>query len=564
MWWVFAALVPTVKERASLSRYVLAVLVAAAVLLGCEAAPGVDREGSPAPAPESQRALLERAQKEFLAGNYPSAGNLFARVWARDEGSFEAMEGMVRCYEAMGEVRTLVEQLWSRARRSPSTATVEYGLGLTQLLLGKFEQAQAHLNRALELAPGNPWVLYARGELFRAVGSDDAARSDFQAVLRKNPRHGPSLAALAILAYRRDRDPTQAAGLLEQAVTHFRPIERSQQVAAYVFLGRLYASAREYDKALERFRAARRLDLAATYALVDIGGFLADLGRSGEAEREWDATLKELGADSPVGLDILRSRRRRAGDLVDLTHVLGGAPPAQYQSLLAHVGAPQRLPALRVDEVLKPYIPPFRDVLIDTYEDLDGDGERERLVVDAVQTDRAFPDQFLVAEAVLRLFSSKRTEPYVLPTHYEHLYKFLVRDLDGDGFKEVLLAGFRETNKLTVMVVSRLPRGYGLSLAASVVCSTPWAGCLITDLDGDGRREMLFISGEDGWVDIYRWRGSQPRLADADFPEFYQAFLARWSGTSASELDRRPDLREKLRRARSFNRSAGSSRPAAD
>ena len=542
--------------RAMLSRYAWVALIAAASLLGCEATPAGPQVRGPA-SPEP-KALLLRAQEEFLAGNYLSASELYRRAWAQEEGSFEAMEGLVRGYEAMGEVRTLVQRLWSLARSSPSKATLEYGLGLTQLIQGKFEQAQSRLNRALGLAPENPWVLYARGELFRAVGSDEAARSDFQRVLRQDPQHGPALAALAILAYRRDRDQDQARQLLEQAVTRFRPVERMQQVAAYVFLGRLYASARQYDEALERFRAARRLDVAATYALVDLGGFLADLGRGEEAEGEWQATLGELGADSPTGLDILRLRRRRAGDLVDLTHVLGSAPPSQYQTLLAQVGSPRKLPTLKVDPVLAPYIPPFREVLIDTYEDLDGDGQRERLVVDAVQTDRAFPDQFLVAEPVVRLFSAERSDPYVLPTRYEHLYKFLVRDLDGDGFKEVLVAGFRETNKLTVAVVSKLPTGYGLSLMVSVVCSTPWAGALVTDLDGDGSREMLFISGEDGWVDIYRWRRSLPALANAEFPEFYQAFLARWSGAPDRELDRRPGLRGRIRRARTYRRSVGS------
>ncbi len=535
---------------------VMAVALAAG-LMGCEAAPTAPGAGGPASPPTE---VLAAAQEQFLAGNYLSASELFARAWDADQGSFAAVEGMVRCYEAMGEVRTLVHRLWSQARSSPPSATLEYGQGLTQLRQAKFQEAQRHLNAALRLAPGNPWVLYARGELFRAVGSNDAARTDFQEVLRREPRHAPALTSLAMLAYQRDGNETEAIRLLEEAVTNFRPLERPQQVDAYVSLGRLYASRQQYDQALEHFRTARELDLAATYALVNLGAFLADLGRTEEAQQEWDATVEQLGADSPTGLDVLRARGRRAGDLVDLTHILGVAPPAEYQALLAHVGSPRRLPSLTVDEVLRPFIPPFRDLLFDISQDLDGDGRRERLLLDARQSDRAFPDQFLVTEAVLRLFSADRHDPYVLPTRYEHLYKLVVRDLDGDGKKEVLVVGIRETNKLTVAVLASLPTGYGLSLMVSLVCSTPWAGCLVTDLDGDGSREMLFISGEDGWVDIYRWRGSRPVPANADFPEFYQAFLARWSQVGAQELAWRPGLLEKVRRARAY-RSALS--PAA-
>ena len=529
-------------------RALLAVALAAG-LMGCEAAlrgPGGARPGA------SPTEALAEAQEQFLAGNYLSASELFARAWDADPGSFAAVEGMVRCYEAMGEVTTLVHRLWSQARSSPPSAALEYGLGLTQLLQAKFREAQSHLNAALSLAPGNPWVLYARGELFRAVGSDDAARSDFEEVLRREPQHAAALTALAMLAYRRDGNEAEAIRLLEEAVANFRPLERAQQVSAYVFLGRLYASRQQYDQALERFRAARELDVATTYALVNLGAFLADVGRTEEAQQEWDATVRELGADSPAGLDVLRARRRRAGDLVDLTHILGVAPPADYEALLAHVGSPRRLPALTVDEVLRPFIPPFRDLLFDISEDLDGDGRRERLLLDATQSDQAFPDQFLVTGAVVRLFSADRDDPYVLPTRYEHLHRLVVRDLDGDGKKEVLVVGVRETNKLTVAVLAKLPMGHGLSLMVSLVCSTPWAGCLVTDLDEDGSREMLFISGEDGWVDIYRWRESQPIPANADFPEFYQAFLARWAQAPEQELTRRPGLLEKIRLARTY------------
>jgi len=542
---------------ASVLLRVLVVVGLAVGVVGCESAPTT---GGGAASRVSSKEVLAQAQEQFVAGNYTSANELFERVWKADDRSFEAVEGMVRCYEAMGEVRTLVHRFWSQARSSPQSATLEYGLGLGLLLESKFEEASRRLNNALELAPGNPWVLYARGELFRAVGSDEAARKDLEAVIRRQPRHGPALTSLAILKYRRDKNDAEVIELLKQAVTSFRPIERAQQVAAYVFLGRLYASRRQYEQALEQFRTARNLDLATTYTLVNVGAFLADLGRTEEADREWDATVRESGADSPTGLDVLRARRRRAGDLVDVTHLLAGAPVSDYETLIAHIGSPRRLPSLPVDEVLRPYIPPFHDLLIDVSDDLDGDGKRERLLLDAIQSDKAFPDQFLVSDAVVRLFSADGGDPYVLPTRFEHFYKLLVRDLDGDGRKEVLVVGIRETNKLVVSVLAELPVGYGLSLVGSVVCSNPWAGCLVTDLDGDGRREMLFISGEDGWVDIYRWQRSRPTPANADFPEFYQAFLARWGRTPAQELARRPGLARKIRLARAYRSAASRSR----
>jgi tetratricopeptide (TPR) repeat protein len=535
------------------------------VLWGCEAAAGkpTPAAGKPTPAggktPSARpgaeaKPTLAQAEQEFLAGNYLRAHDLFAQVWRKEADNFAAVDGLVRCSEMMGETRALVEQLYSQSRSSPPAAAREYALGLTELFESKFEQALGHLNAALALAPDNPWVLYARGELFRAVGSDAEAEDDLRAVLRRNPNHGPALAGLAMLAYRRDQKTTEAVSLLEQALPKFRPVERSQQVAAYIFLGRLYGGEGRNDDAVKQFRAARQLDVAGTYALVNLGSFLTDHGRTQEAETEWDSTVRELGADSPTGLDILRTRRQRAGDLVDLTHLLGLASDADYQTLLAHVGSPRRLATRTIDEVLQPFIPLLREVFFDSGEDLDGDGQRERLILDAVQSNQAFPDQFLVTDAVLRIFSADGSDPYILPTHFEHFLKLLVRDLDGDGRKEVLLVGIRETNKLTVAVVAKLPVGYGLVLTVSVVASTPWAGCLISDLDGDGAREMLFISGEEGWVDLYRWRASRPTLADADFPQFYQAFLTRWSAASPEELARLPQVVEKLRQARAFRR----------
>lgn len=535
--------------RRGIATTVLVVVVVA----GCQGPAG---RPDPSAVSGPAKATLAQAEQEFVAGNYPRARDLFAQVWAKEGGNFAAVDGLVRSSEMMGEIHALVERLWSQGRSSPATATREYALGMALLFEDKFEQALEHLNAALALVPDNPWVLYARGELFRAVGSDAEAEADLHAVLQRNPNHGPALAALAMLAYRRDQKGAEAIRLLQEAIPRFRPLERSQQVAACVFLGRLYANDGKNDEAVKEFRAARQLDVASTYALVNLGAFLADHGRPQEAEAEWDATVGELGADSPTGLDILRARRQRAGDLVDLTHLLGMAPASDYEALLAHIGSPRHLPTLTVDDVLQPFLPPFRELFVDSGEDLDGDGQRERLILDGEQGNKAFPDQFLVTDSVLRLFSVDGSEPYVLPTRFEHFLRLLVRDLDGDGHKEVLLVGIRETNKLTVMVVGRLAVGYGLVLTASVVSSTPWAGCLIGDIDGDGSREMLFISGEDGWVDIYRWHESQPALADADFPQFYQAFLTRWSAASLEELAQRPEVAGRLRQARAFRRQA--------
>ncbi len=535
------------------SKHLCLLAVVLVVWTGCAPTPTAPAVGDgPALVAESA-ALLASAREAYLAGNYLTATDLFAQAWAADDDSFEAVEGLVRSYQALGEVRTLVHQLWSRAESRPPRATQEYAMGLAQRLMSKFEDGLRHLNAALELAPGNPWVLYARGDLLRAAGNDEEARRDFQQVLRHDAQRGPGLAALAILAFRRDHNEEDAIRLLSEAVEHFRPLERSQQVAAHVFLGGIYARRGENERALEQFRAARSLDPTSTYDLINLGDFLARIGRREEAEQEWDATVRELGADSPTGLDVLRARRERAGDLIDLTHALGQAPPSDYAALIANIGSPERLPALPVDEVLRPYVPPNRDVLVDGSEDLDGDGQRERLVVDAVQSDE-FLDQFLIRGAVLRIFSADSTDPYVFATRFDHFYKLAVRDLDADGRREALVVGFRDPNRLAVAVLTKIGRSYAPVLMADVRCSTPWAGCLVSDLDGDGSREMLFISGEDGWVDVYRWRGSRAERANQDFPEFYTAFLRRWGDASAAVLAARPGLEQKIRQARSYRR----------
>jgi len=536
-----------------------AVMCVVLLLFGCAGGAetaGVTRSApappAPKPAPSRPRDLLGKGEAEFLSGNYRAARDFFARAWSADRSNFEAADGLVRSYEGMGELRTLAQDLWSRARIGEEYASLEYAQGLTQLLLGKFEAAQRHFNRAVDLAPGNPWVHYARAELFQAVGSDDAARDDFRRVLRRDAKHGPALAALAMLALRQDGDEEKAVELLEQAVGHFRPMQRHQQVAARVLLGRLYAGRRQTDEALEQFKSARDLDVAATYSLINIGSFLLELGKNKAALEEWDATVDELGADSPTGLDVLRARRRRAGDLLDLTHLLGANPAADYDALIAHIGTPRRLAARPVDDVLLPYIPSFSDVLLDGREDLDGDGRLERLVLDAVQTDEPIPDRFLVSDAVLRIFTDDRDQPYIFPTGFDHFHTMVVQDLDGDGTKEVILAGVRDTNSLKVMVISRLPVGYGSMLMVSVLCSVPWAGCLVTDLDGDDSRELLFADGRDGWVDIYRWKEGRPVLANGEFPEFYVAYVKRWSSADPQQLARDPGIAVKLRKARAY------------
>ncbi len=90
------------------------------------------------------------------------------------------------------------------------------GLGLKYLQTGQLDDAQINLNKALELAPGNPDVLQLLGMLAKARGEMDLAQDYLRRSLEQHPNQPHVLNNLANLL--KDPDPEEATQLYKQAI----------------------------------------------------------------------------------------------------------------------------------------------------------------------------------------------------------------------------------------------------------------------------------------------------------------------------------------------------------
>lgn len=169
-------------------------------------------------------------------------------------------------------------------------AEKEVQQGLKDLRAEKFESAKKHLEKALQMAPGNPYVNYVAGMIY--VLSKHAAQA--QPFLEKSvsidPKQPPSLLALGTVRYELG-NYEGAIQVLEQAAQMDPTSYKSEWLLASVYLKqRNYRKARDYAEAAIKNgkQNAAQVQLLLAEALAGLG----------EREKAAD-TLKSYLAQHP-------------------------------------------------------------------------------------------------------------------------------------------------------------------------------------------------------------------------------------------------------------------------
>src|SRR5579864_5392089 len=88
---------------------------------------------------------------------------------------------------------------------------------LKDLGSNNLSSAQKHAGKALEMAPGNPYVNYLLGMCYLRMNKLPEAKSSLEKSVSLDPRRAPALQALGMLRYR-EEDYAGASQMLEQAV----------------------------------------------------------------------------------------------------------------------------------------------------------------------------------------------------------------------------------------------------------------------------------------------------------------------------------------------------------
>jgi tetratricopeptide (TPR) repeat protein len=125
--------------------------------------------------------------------------------------------------------------------------------GLEALQADKLEEAESHLKRALQLAPGFPDVNYLMGLLWMRRHDNAQARGYLEKAVALAPKHAPALQALGEVEFLL-HDYPHAAAALEQSVS-LRP----NSWRAHWLAGAAYFQQGEYQKSREQCEEALRV-----------------------------------------------------------------------------------------------------------------------------------------------------------------------------------------------------------------------------------------------------------------------------------------------------------------
>ncbi|MBI5365566.1 MAG: tetratricopeptide repeat protein [Planctomycetes bacterium] len=187
-----------------------------------EAAPHLDRALANDPRLEDPRSCLgikavtQLALCHAQSGRHARAAETLAPALPL---AIEILAHLGRFHLSAGDHLAARRILVPAAALAPLAEDIVHGAGLALLLLGEWEEAEAHLERATHLAPPCVEAWYDRGlnlTRTRRVDLRPAARAHFEKALAMNPRHAWAEHGLACLAAR-DGDADEAFRRLARA-----------------------------------------------------------------------------------------------------------------------------------------------------------------------------------------------------------------------------------------------------------------------------------------------------------------------------------------------------------
>jgi tetratricopeptide (TPR) repeat protein len=158
---------------------------------------------------------------------------------------------------------------------------------LKDLNANNLKSAEKHAGKAVEMAPGNPYVNYLMGMCYLRMNELPKAKASLEKSVSLDPKRAPALLALGMLRYR-EGDYPGAIQLLEQATQ----LDASAWKAEWM-LASCYLHASNYAKARESAEKAIKVGkISATPVQLLLGEALAGLNQREGAIEAFEAYLK--------------------------------------------------------------------------------------------------------------------------------------------------------------------------------------------------------------------------------------------------------------------------------
>jgi tetratricopeptide (TPR) repeat protein len=189
-----------------------------------------------------------------------------------------ASKALLKNYSGKGQqgAEALEKEIKRFEKEGHGSQLLYLTLGLIDINLGDFEGAKESLEKAQSLAPDDPRIYAALGNLYRRRGQDSEAAKNFESALRYEKDHPDSMLGKALLILQLDRpDYGIAAKILRKLIDAEPPPSPRQLATAYLaralLISRVSKELPDYKPEYQRQLAEKTgVPLDHTKALVEI------------------------------------------------------------------------------------------------------------------------------------------------------------------------------------------------------------------------------------------------------------------------------------------------------
>jgi tetratricopeptide (TPR) repeat protein len=278
-------------------------------------------------------ALLQRADESVARGAYLDAVAQYQDYTARRPKDFAGFNNLGATLTKLGRLEAARSQLHTALALSPKNADAMFNMGNLRMALGRHADAENYFRRAAAMQQTDPLIRSQLGESLAHQSLLDKSRTEFDKVLKANPRFAPALAGLATVErlagrfveaeqlYRRalEVDPRLPAALVGLSVSRrMRPddaqwLADTEQLAANTespldeaslrfALGKGYDDLGRYAQAFSNYERGNLLlkPLAKPYDAREYSRFVNDMSCVYTPEVIKEATAGGSSSTTPV------------------------------------------------------------------------------------------------------------------------------------------------------------------------------------------------------------------------------------------------------------------------
>ena len=261
--------------------------------------------------PKMERAQVGLATALMRQGKLQQANQAFEAATKLNPKDAYAYMGIAQTYEMAGSAKRAIEPLKTATQLEPKNASAWYGLGKVYGEAHQPALAVEAINRAVQLAPNKADYWRDLGQLSRHYYKFPEAKQQYEKAISLNASDPISHFWLGQLLVQMGDTPE----LRQKAEQELREAIRlgPDLPDAYFELGQLYEHQELWEKALEQFRTARKLQNSSDDKSIYHEGFC--LVKLGEAQKD-PGKIKE-GRELVAGSQALGEVKRQIADLTN-------------------------------------------------------------------------------------------------------------------------------------------------------------------------------------------------------------------------------------------------------